>query len=567
MQRPAMQPMPPQVASPSPPPLPPQPPALPPGTLLAGRYLIQGYIAGGGFGHIYVAQDRVLGHRRAVKEAFYRDTHTQSQFRLEAEFILNARHPNLVRGYAVFEQAGRFYLVMDYVDGYTTEEIAIQHIRSTGRTVAEAQALDWVLPICDAAYALHAQPMPIIHRDVKPANIKVTRQGIPVLIDLGLAKLYSRGTQTLGAALAFTPGYAPPEQYQASGSTDQRTDVYGMGATLYYLLTGYQPTEAPARLSAKALPPPRSLNPAISPRSEAIVLRAMSLNPAERHQTMRELLGELQQARASLPTSAPTISAGLTDPQHVPAPIMRACARCGTGNPPMARFCMRCGAPVIEAREMAAPHGTPVADGLHLIANDGRTAAVQPTPAVAIAVLEAPAESGKGQVIPAAIAPAPALADGARQALPPAPVAQPAPPQPAAIASPVMPPQPQRKTRPMPPRQTAVAQPAAVAPHGAAFMANLKGAEMFGLRLAVQDEALVLICALLSWVCLALSLFAYFAGMFVTLNIPGIALASLSLVRQTPDTPREFKYLAGWGLGLNCAVVAGWLLAQAFLHR
>src|SRR5260370_15771802 len=239
--------------------LPPAPPPLPPGTLVGGRYLIQGYIGGGGFAHIYKAQDTVLGHPRALQEAFYRDANTQQQFHLEAEFILNARHPNLVRGYAVFEQAGRFFLVMDYVSGHTVEELTIMQIRAPGRPLPEAQILDWVLPICDAVAALHAQPTPIIHRDVKPANIKLTRQGVPVLIDLGLAKLFVQGTQTVGAALAFTPGYAPPEQYQAAGATAQRTDVHGLGPALFSLLTGDQPTEGPPRLSATALPRLRQL--------------------------------------------------------------------------------------------------------------------------------------------------------------------------------------------------------------------------------------------------------------------------------------------------------------------
>src|SRR5215469_3325286 len=268
---------------------PPQPPALAPGTLLWDRYFIQGYISGGGFGHIYKAHDKVLGHRRAIKEAFYRDPNTQRQFRLEAEFLINARHPNLVQGYALFEQAGRFYLVMDYVDGYTLEDITIQHIRRTGYPLLETQILDWIIPICDAVQSLHQQPMPIIHRDIKPANIKLNRQGVPVLIDLGLAKLYYRGSQTIGAALAFTPGYAPPEQYQASGATDQRTDVYGLGATLYYLLTGYQPVEAPARLSAHALPTPRERNVNLTDGINDIVLKAMTLDPNARYQNAREL--------------------------------------------------------------------------------------------------------------------------------------------------------------------------------------------------------------------------------------------------------------------------------------
>ncbi|HEV8193050.1 MAG TPA: protein kinase [Ktedonobacterales bacterium] len=279
----------------------PQPPALAPGTLLVERYLIQGYIGGGGFGHIYQAGDLRLGYRRAIKEAFCRDQHTRAQFWLECDLLLNARHPNLVRGYATFEQDGRLYLVMDYVDGQTLEDIAIGCIRCTGFPVPEAQVLEWMHPICAAVTALHSQPVPIIHRDVKPANIKLSASlGIPILIDLGLAKLHAAGSQTLAAALAFTPGYAPPEQYQASGATDQRTDIYGLGATLYFLLTGYQPTEAPARLSANALPSPCALNPKLSARSEKVVLRAMALNPGERYQDMRDLAEDLAAARAAL---------------------------------------------------------------------------------------------------------------------------------------------------------------------------------------------------------------------------------------------------------------------------
>src|SRR5579859_3710405 len=358
MQQPRpVQPMPqPQAPIPPPPqapisPPPSQPPALAPGTLLAGRYLIQGYIGGGGFGHIYKAQDKVLGHRRAIKEAFYRDAQTQRQFRLEAEFLLNAHHANLVRGYAVFEQAGRFYLVMDYVDGHTLEEINIQHIRRTGRPLPEAQVLDWILPICESLEGLHRQPTPIIHRDVKPANIKLTRQGTPILIDLGLAKLYNAGTQTLGAALAFTPGYAPPEQYQASGATDQRTDIYGMGATLFYLLTGYQPTEAPARLGAQAIPAVRQLNPVVSELAERLVVRAMELDPQLRQQSATEMERNLRVARAALgATSAEQPATGATlvyDETRQQASLV--CQQCGGANPPVARHCMRCGWRLVEA--------------------------------------------------------------------------------------------------------------------------------------------------------------------------------------------------------------------------
>jgi Protein kinase domain len=319
-----------------------QPPPLPPGAVLRGRYRIESYIGGGGFAHIYRARDLNMGYIRAIKEAFYRDPATQRQFEVEAEILLNTIHPNLVRAYTYFEQGTRLYLVMDYVEGQTLEDIAIEYIRRTGRALPETQVLDWMIPICEAAQALHAQPVPIIHRDVKPANIKLSRQGnIPVLMDLGLAKLYFRGSHTIGAALAFTPGYAPPEQYQAQGMTDQRTDVYGLGATLYFLLTGYQPVEAPARLSNRALPAPRALNALLSAEAEASVLRAMSLDPAYRQPSAYLLGMELRAARSRLGDML--AQAGAARMSGGPPPL-RACARCSHMNPPVAQFCMRCGA-------------------------------------------------------------------------------------------------------------------------------------------------------------------------------------------------------------------------------
>jgi tRNA A-37 threonylcarbamoyl transferase component Bud32 len=319
-----------------------QPPPLPPGALLASRYRIESYIGGGGFAHIYRARDQHMGYTRAIKEAFYRDPATQRQFRVEAEILLNTTHPNLVKAYTYFEQGARLYLVMDYVEGQTLEDIAIEYIRHTGRALQEAQVLDWMIPICEAAQALHSQPVPIIHRDVKPANIKLSRQGnIPILMDLGLAKLYFRGSHTVGAALAFTPGYAPPEQYQAQGMTDQRTDVYGLGATLYFLLTGYQPVEAPARVSNRALPTPRSLNLHLSEEAEGAVLRAMSLDPAYRQPSAHILGMELRAARARLGDAL--AQSGVARASGGPPPL-RACARCSHMNPPIAQFCMRCGA-------------------------------------------------------------------------------------------------------------------------------------------------------------------------------------------------------------------------------
>lgn len=491
-----------------------QPPALAPGVVLRNRYKIEGYIGGGGFGHIYRARDVALGHLRAIKEAFSRDQNTQRQFQLEAEFLLNARHPNLVRGYSVFESAGRLYLVMDYVDGHTLEDLAIETIKRTHRPPVEAQVLDWMAPICDAVHELHCQPAPIIHRDIKPANIKLSMtQNIPILIDLGLAKLYAQGQQTIAAALAFTPGYAPPEQYQATGATDQRTDVYGLGATLYYLLTGYQPVEAPARISAQALPTPRERNPLLSEQVDALVLRAMALDPNERFQCAKEFERELIACRAALDAA----------PVNITTAPPRMCAHCGGSSPVEARFCMRCG------------HA--------LWAEPWQTAPVA-------AVVARPASPAS----PAPLRPA-------------ASIAHTRPTQPGAAAWPN--PRPARGPR----ERTdwgqrighagqgwgaaAFAAPPALWRHPGAWLTPLDQAAP-----ATPLEAQVCLAAFLSVVCVTLSLTAPFNPVMAIFAAPGLALGAWSLAHVGETAaPREFRWLA-----IGALAVGGVWLLVLILH-
>lgn len=547
------------------PPLPTQPPALAPGTMLAGRYFIQGYIGGGGFGHIYKAQDRVLGYRRAIKEAFFRDPLTQRQFRLEAEFILNARHPNLVRGYAIFEQAGRFYLVMDYVNGNTLEEIAIQHIRHTNLPLSEAQVLDWILPICDAVHTLHSQPAPIIHRDVKPANIKLTREGAPVLIDLGLAKLYAQGTQTIGAALAFTPGYAPPEQYQASGATDQRTDIYGLGATLFYLLTGYQPTEAPARLSAQALPSLCALNPALSTTTEQIVLKAMSLDPAERQQDAHTLMRELAAARLALnPATIPVVQSSAALQALSRSDQTQMCMHCGTANPGEAQFCLRCGSPFVAAR--AEREAAPVASGAQLVvqtATDGaaagdsqvrkRRARVRrkeddgpvhapvrtdspPLPHQQHAHLLAPPPNRAAQQRHGGVQPLPQVWDQAHMRGQGAYAA-------VAVVAPIF----DGLARVLPGRYRKV-------PHSLAR-------RLVPQPLTYEHETVAVIAAILALTSASLSFAAILAPWMVFFALPALVLAVWSLFRQTTSTPVDFTRLAFIALVVSFFWPFFWFLA------
>ncbi len=268
------------------------------GTSLKYRYRIDALIGSGGYATVYRVTDLNMGLERALKEVTDPDSAIREQFALEAQLLMTSNHPNIPRGYEHFEENGRAYLVMDYVGGKDLEQILSDSLMREGRPLDEAQVLRWLLPICDALEVMHTRIVPIIHRDIKPANIKLNAGGAPILIDFGLAKL-ARPGPTNQAAQGVTPGYAPPEQYLALGKTDARSDVYGLGATLYTLVTGREPSEATNRLLAQSgntgqpLVPARVLNPMLSASTAHIIDRAMDVSATMRYQSAREMRDEM----------------------------------------------------------------------------------------------------------------------------------------------------------------------------------------------------------------------------------------------------------------------------------
>jgi serine/threonine protein kinase len=281
---------------------------LQPGTILAKRYRIEDVIGSGGYACVYRATDMDFGYERAIKEVLDADPGIRKQFRFEAELLINTQLPNIPHGYSVVEDRGRMFLVMEFVRGKDLEELLNDSLVHKGRALDEASVLRWMIDICGALQELHTLRVPIIHRDIKPANIKITPENRPVLIDFGLAKLQRTGNPTMTAAQGVSPGFAPPEQYMAKGRTDGRTDLYGLGATMYACLTGKDPAESPARLLAQtgagtggaALVPPRRLNPRISEATDKIITRALELSPMHRQQSAKQMRDELRAALAAL---------------------------------------------------------------------------------------------------------------------------------------------------------------------------------------------------------------------------------------------------------------------------
>ena len=261
---------------------------LQPGTILRDRYEIQALIGQGGMGAVYKAADRRLpGRLCAVKEIWPPPglgaealAQAREQFLREASTLARLDHPNLPKVSDYFTLAptrpaktdARDYLVMDYVPGQDLHQV-VQQARREGRFLDEREVLRWMDQLCDALSYLHGQEPPVLHRDVKPGNIKLTPEGRIKLVDFGLVKpLDPEDPKTLtGLRGIGSLPYTPIEQYAGElGHTDARSDLYGLGATLYHLLTGRPPASAQDRfLDPEALAPPRQVNPAISPRRRA----------------------------------------------------------------------------------------------------------------------------------------------------------------------------------------------------------------------------------------------------------------------------------------------------------
>jgi hypothetical protein len=179
------------------------------------------------------------------------------------------------------------YLVMDFVDGEDLESMVQRQV-----AFSPAQAINWITQIADALSYLHSQNPPVIHRDVKPANVRIAPDGKAMLVDFGLVKASDPQQKTTMGARAVTPGYSPPEQY-GQGNTDARTDIYALAATLYILLTGLEPQESVQRVVNDALRPAHQVNPQVTPEVGRTIARAMALSPAQRHLTIADFKSAL----------------------------------------------------------------------------------------------------------------------------------------------------------------------------------------------------------------------------------------------------------------------------------
>ncbi|MEQ8167472.1 MAG: protein kinase [Candidatus Eremiobacterota bacterium] len=266
------------------------------GTVINNIYTVKKFIGKGAMGSVYLVETLADRKQLVVKELNLSaesrvsgDSAKEIFFR-EAEFMARFEHPGLPGMYGIFSHDGHDYIAMDYVKGSTLEDI----INKNKEPVPLKKALKWAIEIADILNYLHNTfEMPLIYKDLKPSNIMITPQEKVIIIDFGICRYYNPDKDTDTFRLG-SPGYAAPEQYKGRGQSCVQTDIFALGVILFQMVTKYDPTLTPFKF-----PPVKSLNPSIDDDLEAIINRAIQLQPLKRYIGALELKEKLEQYKKS----------------------------------------------------------------------------------------------------------------------------------------------------------------------------------------------------------------------------------------------------------------------------
>lgn len=269
------------------------------GDTVQDRYRVKSVLGRGGFGATYLIEDlRLNGKRRALKEV------PELLFdEYETTLLSRLNHPSIPDIIDRCVVDGMVYLVLEFGGSRT---LASERKSLDGR-IPLATLLPWMRQLCEVLTYLHSQNPPIIHRDLKPDNILLDEADRIMLIDFGIAKEATPSSMTRTLGRAATHGFSPPEQAMGTG-TDERSDIYALGATLYALLTGTNPPAAHERVAGKPVQPPSELVPDLPPLLDETILKSLNLNVNQRHQSIAEF-GRVLDNLAGRLVSAPLLTA------------------------------------------------------------------------------------------------------------------------------------------------------------------------------------------------------------------------------------------------------------------
>jgi serine/threonine protein kinase len=316
-----------------------------------GKYKILAPLGSGGFGTVYLAQDTWIDKKVAIKVP-HRQGLDFGELLREPRLLASVSHPNIVAITTAEKQDNVFFIVMEYVQGETLENL----IALTGALELN-RALDFTCQICNAVDHAHRQG--VIHRDLRPANVLVTENDMLKVADFGTSRfleIAAHGTTVIGS-----PPYMAPEQFH--GKAVFASDIYSLGVTMYQMLTGLLPYDTPAPadmeklMSGELVSPPRLKNPSIPKAISDIVMRAMAPEVTARYQRASDLLQDVLAERQAV--QARRSGGGATPPGETPPRASREDARAiqsrlRAREAPVARFCWQCRKP-LHARTDKCP--------------------------------------------------------------------------------------------------------------------------------------------------------------------------------------------------------------------
>ena len=257
------------------------------GSLLDGKYRILNKVGQGGMSVVYMAMNEKANKTWAVKEVRKDGSLNFEAVRqgliAETDILKKLSHPHLPSIIDVIDQEDSFIIIMDYVEGNSLSDALKEY-----GALPQERVIEWAKQLCDVLSYLHTRKPPIIYRDMKPANIMLKPDGNVMLIDFGTAREFKEKNLADTTCLG-TVGYAAPEQFGGMGQTDARTDVYNLGATIYHLVTGRNPSEPPYEIR-----PIQEANPSLSSGLQEIIAKAVRPNPNDRFQSAEEMLYALE---------------------------------------------------------------------------------------------------------------------------------------------------------------------------------------------------------------------------------------------------------------------------------
>lgn len=303
-----------------------------------GRYKLLGHIGTGGMSSVYLAEHLAMGDRRAIKvlpKSRVADATYLARFQLEAKAIASLSHPNIVSAYDIDNEGDVHFIVMEYVDGLDLQQL----VRRDG-PLDFSNAADIIAQ--SARGLAHAHDKGVIHRDIKPANLLVDEKGIVRLLDMGLALVSAGDEQSLTVAnnenVLGTADYLAPEQALNSHGVDHRADIYGLGCTMYFLLTGSPPfsdgtlAQRIARHQTEMPPPIKSRRPDCPGEIDGIVVKMIQKDPAYRYQTAGEIADRLQRFVDAVPVRQKITAAGGPNSQATNSPATNSDSRLGSSS-------------------------------------------------------------------------------------------------------------------------------------------------------------------------------------------------------------------------------------------